>query len=209
MENMEKRSLNLEIRSVDVESRKIVGYASVFSEDYVELCDRWGEKFYERVSPGAFTNTLRDKQDDIFMLINHNWNKVVGRRGANLTIEEDSHGLRFELESPNTTDGNDLLENVRLGLIPGCSFGFNITKQRTKWDESYTNFYRDIQEVELFEISATPIPVYGDTEINARSQLSIRDLRPEAPSEHETEEQQFNERNANLLSVFFNAFNQK
>ena len=41
--------MNLEIRSVDDGSRKLVGYASTFDEEYTLLRDRWGEKFYERV----------------------------------------------------------------------------------------------------------------------------------------------------------------
>ena len=40
------------------------------------------------------------------MLLNHNWDQVIGRTGANLTLTEDEHGLRFEIDVPNTTDGN-------------------------------------------------------------------------------------------------------
>ena len=207
MKDMEKRSVNLEIRSLNEEERKIEGYAAVFSENYTQLSDRWGDKFYEKISPGAFAKTLREKTNNIFMLINHDWNKVVGRRGSNLILEEDSVGLRFELTVPNTTDGNDLLENVRSGLIQGCSFGFKITNQRTKWDETYTNFYRDITEVELFEVTATPMPAYADTTISARSELSIRDLREEAkpkdPEERNDNNNDVLTRNANLLASFF------
>lgn len=206
MKDMEKRSVNLEIRSLNEEERKIEGYAAVFSENYTQLSDRRGDKFYEKISPGAFAKTLREKTNNIFMLINHDWNKVVGRRGSNLILEEDSVGLRFELTVPNTTDGNDLLENVRSGLIQGCSFGFKITNQREKWDETYTNFYRDITEVELFEVTATPMPAYADTAISVRSELSIRDLREEAKSKDPKEKNDNNEvltKNANLLASFF------
>ncbi|MPQ45282.1 HK97 family phage prohead protease, partial [Clostridium tarantellae] len=151
------------------------------------------------------------------MLINHDWNKVVGRTDSNLVLEEDSNGLRFELTVPNTTDGNDLLENVRLGLIKGCSFGFNIVDQKTRWDDDWT-FYRDITEVELFEVTATPIPAYGDTEINCRSELSsisIKDIREkerkaseeikEKREEEKENKSKINKRNAELLSAFFNS----
>ncbi|MCC0724787.1 HK97 family phage prohead protease, partial [Clostridioides sp. ZZV14-6104] len=67
-----------------------------------------------------FLKTLADNTRDKFMLINHDWNKVVGRTNSNLVLEEDEHGLRFKLNIPATTHGNDLLENVRLGLIKGC-----------------------------------------------------------------------------------------
>lgn len=210
MENMETRTVNLQIRSSDLEKREIEGYAAVFTDEYTHLYDRWGDKFYERIANGAFTKTLREKTDNIFMLINHDWNKVVGRRGSNLELFEDEYGLRFKLTVPNTTDGNDLLENVRSGLIRGCSFGFNITESDGRWDDSYTEFYRTIREVELFEITATPIPAYANTEISARSKLSIRDMKPKNEPEEEPKPQtNKNERSAMLMSAFFNAFLQK
>ncbi len=134
---MEQRTVNLEFRSTDFEKRSIEGYAAIFSDEYVKLKDRWGDSFYEKVSPGAFLKTLADKTRDKFMLINHDWNKIVGRTNSNLSLEEDTKGLRFTLEVPNTSDGNDLLENVRLGLIKGCSFGFNIINQKTRWDDEW------------------------------------------------------------------------
>ncbi len=207
MEKMEQRTMSLEIRSADIENRKLIGYAAIFREEYTQLRDRWGDAFYERVRPGAFKKSLAER--DVCMLVNHDWSKIVGRTGSNLILEEDDKGLRFELDIPNTTDGNDLLENVRNGLIQGCSFGFNIKNQTTRWDDNGA-FYRDIDEVELFEITATPIPAYVDTEINARSQLSIRDIKPVVEVEEQQEEIKNNhERSAMLMSAFFNAFIQK
>ena len=143
------------------------------------------------------------------MLIYNYFNKVVGRTGSNLVLDEYDNVLRFELDIPNTTDGNDLLENVRNGLIQGCSFGFNIKNQTTRWDDNWT-FYRDIDEVELFEVTATPIPAYADTEISARSQLSIRDIKPVIElKEAQVEKENNHERSAMLMSAFFNAFIKK
>ena len=215
---MEKRMMNLEIRSIDEGRRKLVGYASTFDENYTLLRDRWGEKFYERVRPGAFTKTLRE--NEAFMLLNHNWNQVIGRTGANLTLSEDERGLKFEIDVPNTTDGNNLLENVRLGLITGCSFGFDITKEKTRWDDSW-NFYRDIEEVKLYEVTATPRPAYGSTSIEeARSEgdssFSIKEMREKEQNlnsskdeEQQDEIENKHERSAMLMSAFFNAFIQK
>lgn len=203
MEKMEQRTMSLEIRSADIENRKLVGYAAIFREEYTQLRDRWGDVFYERVRPGAFKKSLAERA--VCMLVNHDWSKIVGRTGSNLILEEDDKGLRFELDIPNTTDGNDLLENVRNGLIQGCSFGFNIKNQTTRWDDNGA-FYRDIDEVELFEVTATPIPAYVDTEISARSQLSIRDIKPIGPKANQEEKENKYERSAMLMSAFFNAF---
>lgn len=174
-QNMEIRSVNFEIRNMgEGESRTIEGYASVFTEEFQQLTNYWGEPFFERVAKGAFLKTLNDSHD-IFMLVNHDWNKVVGRTGSNLELREDENGLWFQVDIPNTTDGNDLLENVRLGLIKGCSFGFNVLRQTTKWNDG--SFYRTIDEVELFEVTATPIPAYEGTELTARSKINIAELR--------------------------------
>lgn len=208
---MEKRTVNLQFRSTDLETRKIEGYAAIFSDEYTKLKDRWGDCFYEKISPGAFLKTLNDKTKDKFMLINHDWNKVVGRTNSNLELEEDNKGLRFSLEVPNTSDGNDLLENVRLGLVKGCSFGFNIVNQKTRWDDDW-NFYRDITEVDLFEITATPIPAYSDTEISCRSEelsnISIKEMREKEKNlEGQEKQNKINEnRSAEIISAFFNAF---
>lgn len=205
---MEKRAVSLEIRESNLENRKISGYAAVFNDNYTKLHDRWGDTFYEKVSRGAFLKTLADNTRDKFMLINHDWNKVIGRTNSNLILEEDEHGLRFELDIPATTDGNDLLENVRLGLIKGCSFGFNIVNSKTRFDDDWT-FYRDITEVELFEITATPIPAYNDTEINCRSEISIKELRESQKEEAKQNDNKDNieKRNVDLVSAFFDAFN--
>lgn len=207
---MEKRTVNLDIRSTNLEERKIEGYAAVFGENYTLLRDKWGEKFYERIMSGAFKDTIKDRADDIFMLINHDWNKVVGRSNSNLVLEEDEKGLRFELTVPSTTDGNDLLENVRNGLIRGCSFGFNIKDEVTRWDEKW-NFYRDITKVELFEVTATPIPAYADTEIAARSDLSLKDIKPSEVREEEIKPEEkvnkISKRSVDVMSAFLNSFN--
>ena len=192
LNNVEKRTLSLEIRNSDIENRKLIGYAVVFKSEYTEVRDCFGDIFYERVHKGAFKKSLSER--DVFMLINHDWNKVVGRTGSNLFIQEDQNGLRFELTVPNTTDGNDLLENVKQGIIKGCSFGFNVVNQTIDVDDNGT-LYRDINEVELFEITATPMPVYKDTEISARSELSVKDIRS---SNHK--------RNAMLMNAFYKAF---
>ena len=37
---MEQRTMSLEIRSADIENRKLVGYAAIFREEYTQLRDR-------------------------------------------------------------------------------------------------------------------------------------------------------------------------
>lgn len=154
---MEKRTVNLDLTKTDIENRKIVGYAAVFEETYTQMYDAYGDVFYERVRPGAFKESL--EKANVCMLVNHDWSRIVGRMGSNLKLEEDEAGLKFELDVPNTTEGNDLLENVRLGIIQGCSFGFYIERKITRWNDDW-EYFQDLEKVELLEVTATPIPAY-------------------------------------------------
>lgn len=221
---MEKRATRLEIRQTqgDAESRTISGYASSFDEDYTLIYDYWGEKFYERVMPGAFAKSLAQRTDQV-MLLNHDYDKLVGKRGVNLTLEEDEKGLRFEIDLPNTRDGNDLLEMVRSGLIDGCSFGFYVTDEDVRWDDK-NNMYRDIKEVELREITATPFPAYSSTTISENRSINVAELRSKLTDERQDDNinsntqsdakfqgndagQKESKRAVNILAKFLDGFN--
>ncbi|SKA31052.1 HK97 family phage prohead protease [Consotaella salsifontis] len=166
MNGIEKRggSLGVEVRA-DSDKRTLVGYAAVFNSDTVI-----GDFMVERIVPGAFSRALRA---DILALVNHDPGRVVGRtRSGTLRLAEDDRGLKVEIDVPDTTDGNDLWTLVERGDISGMSFGFRVTKQ--EWDDTGDLPHRTILEVELFEVTATPIPAYPDTSLAMRSLESAR-----------------------------------
>lgn len=159
--NIEKRGglLGVETRAED-DKRTLVGYAAVFNSD-ADIGGWW----IERISPGAFKNTIGD---DIRALVDHDSGRVIGRtKSGTLRLSEDSKGLRVEIDVPNTSDGNDLWELVERGDISGMSFGFRVTHQ--EWDETVDPPIRTIHEIELFEVSAVAFPAYDDTSIGKRS----------------------------------------
>ncbi|MEH6848570.1 HK97 family phage prohead protease [Bacillus pseudomycoides] len=160
---------NLETREKGSQGTKVTGYAAVYDE-FTALSDWWGETFFERIDKNALKNTLADGHD-IFALKNHNWDDVIGRTGANLNLENHENGLYFELSAPNTTLGRDVLEEVRSGLISGCSIGFKVKDQN--WEEKDGDWFRTITDIELHEITLTPIPAYAQTSVEVRS-LTIK-----------------------------------
>lgn len=176
-ENTERRlsvgGLSIE-RNSETDSNSLSGYAVVFEEDTTI-----GNQFTERVKRGAFEGV---DMSGTFALFNHDWDKPLGKVGKNLTLSEDERGLKFDLELPNTSYANDLIENVRSGIVEGCSFGFTIA------DDSWTRSddgglpSRAIERVgELFEITLTHIPAYPTTEIAMRSMVEA--LGEEVPEE--------------------------
>jgi uncharacterized protein len=164
----------LETRGNNPKTTTIIGYATVFDE-FTLLQDSWGEKFYEQINRAAVINTLADDHE-IFALKNHNWEKVIGRTGANLKLENHERGLYFELDVPNTTLGKDMIEEVRGGLITGCSIGFRVNDQN--WEEKDGKWFRTITDLELREITFTPIPAYSQTSVEVRSLTQLYPSKP-------------------------------
>src|SRR5699024_5623556 len=78
--------------------------------------------FVETISPQA----LKDADlSDVRCLIDHDSSKVLGRTTSDtLELNVDEEGLYFRTQLPNTTYAKDLYENIRLGNINQCSFGF-------------------------------------------------------------------------------------
>ena len=156
---------NLEIRAA-VELRtaggRLEGYASVFNQE----TDLRG--FREVVAPGAFSHTLKSG-GDVLALYGHDYNQVLGRRGAGtLELREDAHGLAFSIDPPATSLGRDLLVSVQRGDVAGASFGFVVEKERWAFPENQTP-HRTIEQVELLEISLTAMPAFPQTSVALRS----------------------------------------
>jgi HK97 family phage prohead protease len=157
--NAERRFYSADIRS-NANSRSIRGYAAVFNSDSKNL-----GFFIERLAPGAFDDVL---QDDVVALFNHNPDYPLARNGSTLKIGVDSTGLWYEFEAPDTTIGNDLLSNVRAGIIKQSSFAFTVKDE--KWDERKGQpSLRTILKVQtLYDVSPVTYPAYPDTSVASR-----------------------------------------
>ena len=135
----------------------LIGYAAIFNS----RTTLW-EGFDEIVAPNAFSKSLSENRD-VRSLRDHDWAKVLGRtKSGTLRLFEDERGLKFEVDIPNTSYANDLVESMERGDINQCSFGFFITKEELDWDSDPV--VRTILEVDLWEVSIVSIPAYDDTE---------------------------------------------
>lgn len=164
----------IEIRKDGSSGNQIFGRAAVYNE-FVQLKDWWGDIFYERIDSKALDDTLADNHE-ILALRHHNVDAILGRTGVNLKLDSREDGLHFELQPNNSTAGKDILEDVRSGLIKGCSIGFRIIEQ--EWEERDGEWFRTIYKLDLIEISLTPIPAYTATSAEVRS-LASGSAKPE------------------------------
>ena len=148
------------------EAKKIYGYAALFDDPADEI-----NGFIERVAPGAFKEAI--KKSDTRALVNHNSEKVLGRsKSQTLKLKEDKKGLYYEINPPNTTYANDLLESMGRGDIDQSSFQFTVDKE--EWDESGEVPVRTIVKVaELFDVSPVTFPWYKNTVSGVKSRAEV------------------------------------
>lgn len=156
MTSFEKRGFSLEVRA---KGRRLEGYAATFSKS-ADI----GGRFIETIAPGAFSGSLHSKAD-VLALVDHDPGRVLARtRSGSLRLSEDSRGLAFDLDLPDTAAGRDVLALAERGDIGGMSFGF------TALDEKRDGDRRELRAVELHEISVVLAwPAYDGTVIQARA----------------------------------------
>ncbi|AZV21590.1 HK97 family phage prohead protease [Mesorhizobium sp. M7A.F.Ce.TU.012.03.2.1] len=142
----------------------ISGYAVRFN-DITTI----GQSFRERISPGAFTESL--KRNDIVALIGHDTGRVLGRVSAGtLTLREDRIGLWFSLDvDKSTPSGQEALGTVGRGDVKGCSFAGQFLAE--DWQDGGGRLpLRTVTEIDLYEITLTAFPAYETTDASVRKE---------------------------------------
>ena len=133
---------------------------------------------------------------DTVALFNHDKNLILARNNKTLKLSVDATGLRYEFESPDTSAGNDLLENLRLGNIRNSSFAFTVlTVEWTKNSDPNIDVEeeRTIKEIEtLIDVSPVTFPAYPDATVAKREYQSYCEShreksgkKPPVPSDFE------------------------
>lgn len=161
MSDIQLRSI--ELRSEITPNGVLTGYASIYGA-YADL-----GAFVETFASGSFDKTLADRNTDVRSFWNHDSGKLLGRQSnGTLRIGSDSTGLEFEVDLPNTTDGNDVRKLAERGDIGGVSIGFRADGQ--KWGRLGSRELRTHTSVAaLIEISPCSIPAYSATSVQLRS----------------------------------------
>lgn len=155
----------------------IYGYAAMFNSESKDLGG-----FVEVVAPGAFTRAIADKQD-VYCLINHDANKVLGRTtSGTLKLTQDDRGLRFDCSlDPTSQTHRDLYASVKRGDTNSCSFAFAAGDDGQSWEDvskgTQRMFKRTLKDVNLFDVSAVTYPAYNTTSVGARGQMVSAEVR--------------------------------
>jgi HK97 family phage prohead protease len=151
---------------------KIVGYAAVFGVLSNELVTRDGRKFFERILPGAFAESLRSGAD-IVAHFDHSGQPLGRTSNGTLRLSEDFRGLRYEIDPADTTLARDVLALIRRGDIQASSFMFRVREPGgDSWkreDGRDGRLVRELRSVSLLDVSVVTVPAYPQTEAAVRS----------------------------------------
>ncbi len=162
-------SIQIRAKAEGLEKKTIGGYAVKYNEPTL-IIDRWGDKFLEEISSGAFDESLEKRNQKA--LWNHDNSKPLGSCKSNtLRFNSDTKGLNYDVDVPNNSWGNDAYESVDRGDVDGSSFGFIVLEN--KWSkvmyEDEEIYKRSITKAELIEVSPCTFPAYDSSEISCRS----------------------------------------
>ena len=151
-----------EIRKVDGEPTKIIGYAVRWDQLSNPI---WGY-FQEKFKKGAFTNRMAD----VYASWQHDEKEVLGRTPNTLLLTEDDNGLRYEITPPSWAD--KYVETIERGDVRGSSFIFRAVKE--EWDESNPDMpIRTVTEADLIEVSPVTKPAYPQSSVGIRSEKEV------------------------------------
>ena len=143
-----------EVRETE-EGMTFTGYAAVFNSDSQPL------PFIERIAPGAFRGSLRNR-NDIKLLWNHDSGQpLASTRAGNLRLTEDDRGLYVEATLPQTSVGRDASVLIRDGIVDSMSFGFTVARGGDEWSADGST--RTLTKISLHEVSIVSFPAYTAT----------------------------------------------
>ncbi len=151
---------------VSIEKREdhdpvIRGYAAVFDT----LSENLGG-FREKIDPGAFSDVL---DDDVRGLFNHDSNLIIGRtKAGTLKIAQDSKGLIYEAEPPDTQIGRDLVVSIERGDVDQSSFAFTVDQDKFEEDDDGRIIRTIIKVKRLYDVSPVTYPAYPDASVGLR-----------------------------------------
>ena len=152
---MLKRSFTLHIKSAG----ELSGYAFKYSETASGF---YGE---ERFSPSLKV----EYAEPCLLLRDHNPERLLARKGQNLSIKTDESGLYFEVSKlPETLLAKETKTLIKDQVLTGASVGFMPTKERK---DGKVNVFENIR---LYEISIVPSPYYTSSKVDARHNPTLK-----------------------------------
>lgn len=157
------------------EGNTLFGHFAVFNQ-WIEINSFYEGRFLERMAPGSFKQTIKDRAGQIRVLYDHGHDPSIGNKplGAPQVLREDEFGAYYEVDLFDAGYVNDLKPALRAGQM-GASFRFRVTGESnveptksTQWNPEKLP-ERTITGVELYEFGPVTFPAYASASAGVRS----------------------------------------
>lgn len=148
---------------------------------------RRGRPRKEVIAPRAFSYRVNIPEEDIHLLLGHDYGKPLASRASNtLKLTDTEDALTFEAkilpEIAETTHGRDALALISSGLALGLSPGFRLPPKRAvatperveneghnPEQGEHNAVIRTVLSALLYELSIVTRPAYSEAQVEARS----------------------------------------
>lgn len=191
--HVESTGLHVREAEGDTPSRIISGYAVLFNTPSEPLWSDEDSEAREIIAPSAITKEFLDGCDIKFTMY-HDRQLILGRSNkgtGTLSYFVDERGVGFNLELPDSPNGDEALSAVRRGDISGCSFAFTTYY----WNEDFVERTADIVNGKSFvtytvkavtgvyDFTLAADPAYPETSVEARELVKgLRECPDDAPA---------------------------
>ena len=154
------RAPHIEVRKNVDGSRTLSGTAVVWDALSQDLGG-----FRERISKGAFAQSLKDNPD-VIIAYQHDLSQPLGRVSSGTArVWEDAQGLQYSCVLPDTTYAQNLISLIERGDISQNSFGFSVAQGGDEWSvQADGSTLRTVNQATLWECSVVTTPAYSTSE---------------------------------------------
>ena len=189
---VESAGLHVRETEGDEPSRTISGYAILFNTPSEPLWSDEDSEAREVIAPEAITKELLDGCDIKFTMY-HDRQLILGRSNkgsGTLSYFVDERGVGFNLDLPDSPNGDEALSAVRRGDISGCSFAFTTRYWDSDFVERTANIVNGKSFVTytvkavtgVYDFTLAADPAYPETSVEARELVKgLREYPDEAP----------------------------
>lgn len=155
--------IRMEIRKHEDGSIELFGYVNITERNSKILKNNEGVRFREQIKKGAWSNAIK-RNNDIKLLINHEFDEVYASTKDDLRLYEDNIGARFSIRTSDET----LISHADKGDFKGLSFRFTCNKDRFEESRDLVKL-RVIEDMNVSEVSLLTVePAYDGCMVEMR-----------------------------------------
>lgn len=190
----------LEVRAARDGSRRLTGRFPYNKRAVLSDGGKTGRPKKEAFASNAFAYRIDQPEEDIHLLIGHDYDRPLASRGAgNFFIADTPEAVTFQAvisaELQKASYVQDFFAGFGAGLVVGISPGFRIPPERAVPNAEQTTeedpaegmaLIRTIFSALLYEFSMVTVPAYKETKVEERQVTPGGVILPEGAGLHRT-----------------------